>query len=297
MMDLGQLRSFVEVAERGTIAAAATALDFTGPAISQHISKLEAELGAKLFDRVGGRLRLSDAGAALMPVARQMLDLDFHGRDVVSRRPSRPHYVVAGFASALRAIVLPLLPTEAEMTLDVIEREDADALRDLRVGAVDVVLTQEYDGFPVQRDQRLHFTEVLRDELRLVGPSSMPASTTLDDLQDTTWLLNGHGTRCSAATSRLLDAAGVSPRVGGTVADNDTLLALVAAGHGVTIVPDLVLDGQRPDLTVCAQELGVSRTILAVHRVVAAPAIKPLLGRIMELEPESAAPESIVARQ
>ncbi len=60
------------------------------------------------------------------------------------------------------------------------------------------------------------------------------------------------------------------------VADNETLLGLVAAGHGVTIVPDLLLTTPRPRITVAAQDLGVSRTILAVNRAGSSAAIAPL---------------------
>ena len=69
--DTARLRAFLQVAERGTVAAAAAKMGYTAPAVSQQIGKLEQQLGVNLFDRVGGRLRLSAAGEKLLPLARR----------------------------------------------------------------------------------------------------------------------------------------------------------------------------------------------------------------------------------
>jgi len=281
MMDLGQLRSFAEVAERGTAAAAASALGFTPPAISQHIAKLEAELGIQLFDRVARRLRLTVAGEALLPVALDMLDLERQGKAIVSQPLAVPHYVVAGFASALDAVLVPQLQRiEDHMTLEIVEAEDAEALRDLRLGTIDLVLTQEYHDQPAERDPRLSFLAVATDRLRLIAPPDLSDRTTISQLGDHPWLVNGRGTRCTDATTRLLAAHALAPKISASVADNNTMLRLVSAGHGVTVVPELVLAGSQANVTVTAQDLGMSRTILAVHRTSAADSIAPLLALI-----------------
>lgn len=277
-MDLVQLRSFAHVAERGTVAAAAAALDFTPPAISQHVSKLEAELGTELFDRIGRRLTLSDAGACLLPIALELLDLETRGRRLVGQPSTTRRYVVAGFASAIAELVVPRLANlPSSMSLDIVESEDADALRELRLGTVDLVLTQEYDGMPVERAATFTFTPLLTDRLRLVLPAAMGSTTTIEDLAGTAWLVNGRGTRCAEATTRVLRRAGLAPVISGVVADNETLLALVAAGHGVTIVPEVLIDTERTDITVADQDLGICRTVLAVHRESSTDSIAPLL--------------------
>src|SRR4051794_31551541 len=109
MMDLVQLRSFAQVAERGTVAAAAAAQGYTAPAVSQHVAKLELELGARLFDRVGGRVVLTPAGRALLPVALEMVDLEARGRACAANPGDVPHVVVAGFASAISTVLIPRL--------------------------------------------------------------------------------------------------------------------------------------------------------------------------------------------
>ena len=280
--DTARLRAFLQVAERGTVAAAAAKMGYTAPAVSQQIGKLEQQLGVNLFDRVGGRLRLSTAGEKLLPLARQMADLTGLVTDAGSAEDNRQHVVVAGFASSIRALVLPMLSSRLAktVTFEVHEAEDEVALRDLRLGHVDIAIVQEYDGALVSRSNRLSYTNLLTDRLRLLAPPSYPTSVRIDQLDDCGWLVNGAGTRCEEATQHVLAAAGITPRITGRVADNATLLALVAAGHGATIAPELVIAGRRAGLTVARADLKTRRTILGVTRSASTPTLQPVLKQL-----------------
>jgi len=284
MMDLVHLKSFAEVAERGTIAAAAAAQGYTAPGVSQHVAKLESALGTPLFDRVGGRLALTPAGSALLPIAFEMLDLEARGRAAVGDPGGMPHVVFAGFASAIATVLIPRLDRLRDhVTVEIIESEDTEALRDLSLGAVDIVLTQEYDGLPTERNRRFTYTPLVSDRLTLIGPPGMAPATTIDQLAHAPWLLNGRTTRCAMATTRILAAAGITPHVVATVADNATLLALVAAGQGVTVIPARVLDDTPHRVTVARQDLGVTRTIHAVTRTATTASSAPLLELLAQL--------------
>jgi len=93
--------------------------------VSQHLAKLEIELGVALFDRAGGRLVLTSAGRALIPMALEMIDLSDRARSVVMQPSSRPRLVVAGFASAISTVVVPHLSAIRElMDIEIIEAED-----------------------------------------------------------------------------------------------------------------------------------------------------------------------------
>jgi DNA-binding transcriptional LysR family regulator len=280
--DTARLRAFLQVAERGTVAAAAAKMGYTAPAVSQQIGKLEQQLGVNLFDRVGGRLRLSTAGEHLLPLARQMVDLTGLVENTGSANDNRQHVVVAGFASSIRALVLPMLASRLakSVTFEVREAEDEVALRDLRLGHVDIAIVQEYDGALVSRSNRLTYTNLLTDRLRLLAPPSYPTSVRIDQLDDCGWLVNGAGTRCEEATQQVLSAAAITPRINGRVADNATLLALVAAGHGATIAPELVIAGRRSGLTVARADLKTRRTILGVTRSASTPALQPVLKQL-----------------
>src|SRR5215211_7915910 len=269
MLDLLCLRSFVHVCERGTIAAAAADLGYTAPAVSQHVAKLERDVGVAVFDRVGGRLRPSAAGGQLLALAGSMLDLEERCRRIATTTvPERAPVIIAAFASAVSALVVPALPALAGRAITVRGAEDEEALRLLRLGLADVALVQRYDHATSVEDPRLAIREITRDRLRLVLPPDRPPSTRLADLDGSPWLLNGDQTQCSSSVLALLAAAGVAPHVRGSLDDNHALLALVAAGHGVCIVPELVLSevGRHVAITVARQRLGATRAILAVTR-------------------------------
>jgi DNA-binding transcriptional LysR family regulator len=281
-LDSARLRAFLHVAERGTIAAAAIALGYTAPGVSQQISKLETQLGAQLFDRIGGRLRLSPRGELLVPIARQILELTSKAEYPNHPRSRKQKVVLAGFASAIKTLVLPLLhaPVAKRVTFEIREQEDEIALRDLRLGDVDVAIIQEYDGAPIGRSERLTYTPLLRDRLRLIAPPTYPPSVRLAELGDYGWLVNGAGTRCEEATQQVLKAAGIVPRITGHISDNFTLLALVAAGHGETIAPELVIAGTSIDVTIARLDLGVTRTIFGVTRTAVADNYTEVLKRL-----------------
>ena len=93
-MNLKQLEAFVQVAEGGSFSKAAKQLFLTQPTISAHISSLEKELNARLFVRNTKEVKLSDDGKDLYRYARQMIDLQFHGRILLSVRCPRKAGIV-----------------------------------------------------------------------------------------------------------------------------------------------------------------------------------------------------------
>ena len=73
MIDLTKLQTFIQVVQSSSFSEAAERLHLSQPTISHHIKTLEQDLGLELFDRAGGRLRLTQAGAILLPRARKLL--------------------------------------------------------------------------------------------------------------------------------------------------------------------------------------------------------------------------------
>jgi len=73
-MDIPGLQAFVSVAENGSFSDAAEALYLTQPAVSKRISSLETEINTRLFDRIGRQIQLTEAGTALLPRARNIIN-------------------------------------------------------------------------------------------------------------------------------------------------------------------------------------------------------------------------------
>jgi DNA-binding transcriptional LysR family regulator len=146
MLDVIRLRVLVAVARYGSVTAAARALNYAQPSISHHIARLEAETGARLLQRAGRGVRLTDAGRLLAERAEEIIGrLDAAEAELAAHVGLREGRVrLAAFPSALGTIVpAAAARLEAEtpgMDLMLTEAEPPEALRMLRAGYVDVAL-------------------------------------------------------------------------------------------------------------------------------------------------------------
>jgi DNA-binding transcriptional LysR family regulator len=146
MLDVIRLRVLVAVARHGSVTAAARALNYAQPSISHHIARLEAETGARLLQRAGRGVRLTDAGRLLAERAEEIIGrLDAAEAELAAHVGLREGRVrLAAFPSALGTIVpAAAARLEAEtpgMDLMLTEAEPPEAVRMLRAGYVDVAL-------------------------------------------------------------------------------------------------------------------------------------------------------------
>src|SRR5437868_10524854 len=107
-MELHQLRYFCAVAETGSFSRAAEHSHVSQPSLSQQILKLEAELGARLFDRLGRSVRLTEIGKTFLPRARAVLrELEAARGDVVECRDSISGQVTVGVIPTVAPYFLP----------------------------------------------------------------------------------------------------------------------------------------------------------------------------------------------
>ena len=137
MLDLKLLTTFREVAVRGSFSDAAAALDFTQPAVSQHISRLESTLGVRVLERSARGVSLTPAGEVLVRHASALLDAARRAEEAVREAAGvgRAQVRVAAFPSAAAGLLpgatreLRNRRPDAELTLQVLEDEPAvDAL-------------------------------------------------------------------------------------------------------------------------------------------------------------------------
>ena len=137
MLDLKLLTTFREVAVRGSFSDAAAALDFTQPAVSQHISRLESTLGVRVLERSARGVSLTPAGEVLVRHASALLDAARRAEEAVrdAAGVGRAQVRVAAFPSAAAGLLpgatreLRSRRPDAELTLQVLEDEPAlDAL-------------------------------------------------------------------------------------------------------------------------------------------------------------------------
>ncbi|HEX6932991.1 MAG TPA: LysR family transcriptional regulator [Streptosporangiaceae bacterium] len=152
MLDATRLRVLVAIARHGSVTAAAQALNYAQPSISHHMARLESETGAKLMERSGRGIRLTDAGRLLAERAEEILGrLDAAEAELAAHVGLRQETVrLAAFGSALGTLAAAagaaLRADRAVADISLIQAEPADALRMLRVGEVDVALVFRYQA-------------------------------------------------------------------------------------------------------------------------------------------------------
>jgi len=250
MLEVRRLRLLREVAARGTLAAAAEALNFTPSAVSQQLAVLERETGVRLLERSGRRVRLTDAGSRLVEHAELVLaQLEQAEADLArGQKTVRGMVRLGAFPTAARGLVpgAAALLRAAHPDLRVVlhELEPHESLPAVRLGELDVAVIHQYDLLPRRREPGVTSTLLAEDPLSVALPPGHPAAgdaIRLSDLRDERWIGGQPDTSCYAIVLRACALAGYSPEVDFHSNDFSVVLALVEAGLGVALVPDLAL--------------------------------------------------------
>src|SRR5690349_6041778 len=191
------MRVLREVANRGTIAAAARALAYTPSAVSQQLAALEREAGVALLDRRGGRVALTEAGRLLVARTEGILaELESAAAELAAARAEVTGNVHLGaFPSAERALVAPALgrlrARHPQLAVRTTELEPEAGLPALRHGDVDLAVLHQDVGRPHAPDPRLEREDLVEDPLLVVLPLGHPAlaeAVPLTALRDERWV-------------------------------------------------------------------------------------------------------------
>jgi DNA-binding transcriptional LysR family regulator len=250
MVTLVQLRVIDAVRRHGSVTAAAKDLRYTQPAISHHLSRLEAELGAGLLQRVGRGIRLTPAGRLLADRAAEIIGRVESATAELSALIglSAGRVRLAGFSSVMSSLVPQASTVLAQqhpgLELGLTDAHPEDALQQLRAGQVDVAVIFRYDD-TAPEDDSVRLTHLLDDPLYLLTTGG---GTTLTEHARTPWI--GGCERCRSHLVEMCQHAGFTPRLAYTTDDMVVMQSLVAAGMGVTTIPGLALRAHRhPEIT------------------------------------------------
>lgn len=287
-MQLQQLRYFAAVADTRHFTRAADREHVAQPSLSQQIRALERELGAELFHRARGHIALTDAGEALLPLARRILaDADTARREVEEVARLRRGRVRLGAPPSLCASLVPdVLRAYHErfpgIELYVHEDGSQDLVRVLAAGELDLalVITPLAGQAPA-----LTTAELMREELVVVsrpdaavpggsGPGgSWPGGTgpggggrvRVADLRDHPLAMFRRGYDLRELTVAACRDAGFEPEFTVEGGEMDAVLGFVRAGLGVAVVPRMVAERSGLRATPFAAP-GLHRTISVAHR-------------------------------
>ncbi len=245
MLDVRRLRLLCDLSRLGTIAAVAQAHTYTPSAVSQQLSALERQAGVPLLERTGRRVTVTAAGRVLVEHAEAVLaalERTSAALAAVVTGPSGPLRIGA-FPSAVRtllpAALVALGHDHPGLELMVTELDPIGVPEALRDRRLDVALLHDYDVVPVEPDPVLDTVSLLDETVFLAVPGSDHGVGALRDLRDAAWIMATPGTLCHSVTTQVCRAAGFTPRARHHADDFATVLALVAAGQGVSLMPQL----------------------------------------------------------
>jgi DNA-binding transcriptional LysR family regulator len=265
MFDVKQLRVLRAVAEHGSFSAAAEALSYTQPAVSQQVAALERRAGTTLVDRGSRGVRLTDAGRALVDHADAVLarlaaaEAELEAIAGVRGGRVRLSSFPTAAASILPSAVALFGKRHPEVELSFVEQEPEEAVAMLRGVELEVAIVYEFKELLQPEFERLYegieLHYLLEDPLYIALPRDHPCARKqrlrVEDLADETWIQSDSGDQCGQLHRAACLAAGFEPHSLGFQSDDyNVVQGLIAAGLGISLLPALALQNVRDDIVV-----------------------------------------------
>ena len=244
-METHQLRYFLAVALTGSFTQAARQSNVSQPSLSIQIAKLEDELGGPLFERNRRGGRLTARGETFLPRAKAILEqMESAREDAQALSGLTLGKVSLGCMPTTGAHLLPSILTAfrkayPKIQVHLKEESSPDLAQDLEQGEIELAIMDEEGLRPA-----LDHETILTEELLLALPSRHPLagkkSLALKQVAEEPFILmkSGHGFR--QITLDLYRKAGLEPKVVFESGGIETVQALVAAGLGISLVPQMV---------------------------------------------------------
>jgi DNA-binding transcriptional LysR family regulator len=243
-MEIRQLRYLVTIVEAGGFTRAAEREHVAQPGVSAQIRLLERELGQELLDRSGRRVRLTDAGAAVLPFAKAALraidDMRYAAEEMAGL--VRGH-VQLGMVTACGVPDMPVLLQRFHREypgIDITLVEDnSDALIDkLCDGTLDLALIALNHKDPDGLELQVVADEPFMAVVKFGEPLSKQETVGLGALEEHTLISMPVGSGMRSVLDEFCTAAGVRPRIGLEASNPQMLVELASRGLGVAIVPE-----------------------------------------------------------
>lgn len=265
------------IAQEGSFTAAAQALGYTQPAISQMVRRLEQRSGTVLVERNGRSVRLTEAGEVLARHAVHVLAaLDNAHAEVAAIAGLQAGRVrLMAFPSSSATLVPKALArvkaAHPGITVQFSEAEPPESLAAVRAGTCDLAVAFTYDGTDAGRGeddlQGLVVIDLLTDPVLVALPRDHRMADhdviRLAKLSEEAWIAGCP--RCRGHLLSLCHTAGFDPQVSFETEDYVAVLGLVAAGLGVALVPQFVLSSvSHPDIVTKPVEPRSKRTVQLV---------------------------------
>lgn len=246
-MDTQQLHAFLAVANHGSFSVAAEALNITQPAVSKRIGLLEEQLQAKLFDRIGRKITLTEAGRALLPHAREISAnlraarqsvKDLEGDTSGELRLATSHHIGLHRLPPALERMHEQAP-KVKLTIDFMDSEQA--YQAVISGDAEIAVVT----LAPQEDERLVTKTIWPDPLDVMVRKDHPltgqSSVTLAQLSEHAAILPGLNTYTGQIVLRLFEQENQALNTAMTTNYLETLRMLTSVGLGWTVLPRSML--------------------------------------------------------
>ncbi|GGV34021.1 LysR family transcriptional regulator [Streptomyces spectabilis] len=304
MLDLARLKALHAVSVHGTVGAAAAALGYTPSAVSQQIAKLERETRTTLLERRGRGVALTEEALHLAATARELLAIVERAETELEERRGVPagRLTVMAFASAARGL-LPGVLAELGRRHPALDARLSEVEPHLSVdlvakGVVDLAVVHDWDITPLATPPGVDQAVIGDDLCDLLVPEGHPLAgrdaVPRTDLKGERWVSQPPGQICHDWLVRTMRAAGCEMDIVHQAEENHTLIALVAAGLGIALLPRLGRGPLPPGVTAVRLDPMPMRRLYAVWRSGAArrPAIAETVRVLQETWPDEAPPRA-----
>jgi len=291
-VDLVSLQIFKAVAESGGITRAAARLHRVQSNVTTRVKQLEASLGAQLFHRRRRRLELSAEGRTLLAYAERLLALSSEARAAL--RSGAPRGVLRiGSLESTAATRLPPVLSRYHLAYPEVRLEMVTGTSGALVGKV---LTGELEAAFVAEPftaQGLEMQHAFSEELVLIAPKGFAAISSARDAAHLPVLAFAAGCSYRLRLESWLGRAGVSPERVMEYGSYHAIVACVAAGCGIAVVPRSIIRALRPEREVrvhpLPKEIAASTTQLVWRRGHRSAALDALRSALAEAPARSAA--------
>lgn len=274
MLDMNRLFTLREVAQHGSITAAAEALGYTTSAVSQQIAKLEKEAGQPLLERHSRGIVLTDAGRAVVRhTERILIELQAADAELAEIRGLRAGVLAIGTFPTAGASLLPLVVKEFKtrhpgVELTVLSGRFNQLVDALRRRETELSLLWDYEWNRVD-DPTLVCHHLMNDPtMLLVSDRHRLAdrdSIRIQELRDESWVVRADDHPVAQTLEKLCQQGGFTPRTSVFAHDYGEVQAMVAVELGVAIAPRLAVLNPRPDVRSIALARPPQRRILIAH--------------------------------
>lgn len=262
-MDTYRIKVLFKALELGSLTKAAEALGYSQPAVTQMMRSLEESLGFSLLEKTNKGVRITTEGEHLLPLMREILDDEekLYQEAAEIKGMHSGTLRVGSFVSTsvhwLPGVLEYFQKNHPLVNINIIESGQDDLVRMLLDRQIDVALLSE------PSNKNLEFIPVYNDPLVVAYSSKYDLSgyesVTMEDIKDYPFLLTEN--TYDRDVDNLIRLSGYDPEVKYTSRDDYVVLSMVRHGVGISIIPELVVEGFSKDFSVVPYKPDFCRTL------------------------------------